>query len=123
MKDIEEMIADAKAEEEVEEEFTPPFKSERERIADELKKKLSEYYEKLINTSDKINVSIVEYVELKQKEIDLDRLCMALCNSVELNYSKEYLTLENDSVLNTFKALYPDTYYALLADVKEREGK
>lgn len=114
--DIEEMIADAKAEEEVAREQAKAAKEEkaREDFRNVLRKGLNEA---LSNKDDsKVTVSLKEYVILKQKEQDLDRILNAIVDGLGLSYNNEYLYLKNDGrVSDTFRVLYPDVYDHLLA--------
>ena len=114
--DIEEMIADAKAEEEVAREQERAAKEEkaREDFRDTLREQLKEAFS---NKDDsKVKVSLKEYVILKQKEADLDRILNAIVDGLGLSYNNEYLYLKNDrQVSDTFRVLYPDVYDHLLA--------
>ena len=118
--DIEEMIADAKAEEEVAREQERAAKEEkaREDFRDTLREQLKEA---LIPKSDnKVTISLSEYVILKQKETDLDRILSAIVDGLELSYNKEYLRLKDDNVVDAISILYPDVYDTLLAAELER---
>lgn len=125
--DIEELIADAKAEEEVAREQERAAKEEkaREDFRDTLREQLKEA---LIPKSDnKVTISLSEYVILKQKEADLDRILNAIVDGLGLSYSKEYLSLkESENVVDAFRVLYPDVYDHLLAaelEHAEHEGE
>lgn len=125
--DIEEIIADAKAEEEVAAEQERAAKEEkaREDFRDTLREQLKEA---LIPKSDnKVTISLSEYVILKQKEADLDRILNAIVDGLDLGYNKEYLTLsDKDKVVDAFRVLYPDVYDHLLAaelEHAEHEGE
>lgn len=119
--DIEELIADARAEEEVAAEQERAAKEEkaREDFRDTLREQLKEA---LIPKSDnKVTISLSEYVILKQKEADLDRILNAIVDGLGLSYSKEYLSLkESENVVDAIRVLYPDVYDALLAAELER---
>jgi hypothetical protein len=119
--DIEEMIADAKAEEEVAREQERAAKEEKARddFRDTLREQLKEA---LIPKSDnKVTINLSEYVILKQKEADLDRILNAIVDGLGLSYSKEYLSLkESENVVDAIRVLYPDVYDALLAAELER---
>lgn len=119
--DIEEMIVDAKAEEEVarEQERAAREEKAREDFRDTLREQLKEA---LIPKSDnKVTISLSEYVILKQKEADLDRILNAIVDGLGLSYSKEYLSLkESENVVDAIRVLYPDVYDALLAAELER---
>lgn len=125
--DIEELIADARAEEEVAAEQERAAKEEkaREGFRDTLREQLKEA---LIPKSDnKVTISLSEYVILKQKEADLDRILNAIVDGLGLSYSKEYLSLkESENVVDAIRVLYPDVYDHLLAaelEHAEREGE
>ena len=125
--DIEEMIADARAEEEVarEQERVTREEKAREDFRDTLREQLKEA---LIPKSDnKVTINLSEYVILKQKEADLDRILNAIVNGLGLSYSKEYLSLkESDNVVDAIRVLYPDVYDHLLAaelEHAEHEGE
>ena len=125
--DIEEMIVDAKAEEEVAREQERAAKEEkaREDFRDTLREQLKEA---LIPKSDnKVTISLSEYVILKQKEADLDRILNAIVDGLGLSYSKDYLSLkESEKVVDAIRVLYPDVYDHLLAaelEHAEHEGE
>lgn len=125
--DIEELIADARAEEEVaaEQERAAREEKAREDFRDTLREQLKEA---LIPKSDnKVTISLSEYVILKQKEADLDRILNAIVDGLGLSYSKEYLSLkESENVVDAFRVLYPDVYDHLLAaelEHAEHEGE
>ena len=120
--DIEELIADARAEEEV---AAEQERAAREDFRDTLREQLKEA---LIPKSDnKVTISLSEYVILKQKEADLDRILNAIVDGLGLSYSKEYLSLkESENVVDAFRVLYPDVYDHLLAaelEHAEHEGE
>lgn len=124
--DIEEIIADAKAEEEVAREQEKAAKEEkaREDFRDALREQLKDA---LIPRRDdeKVTISLKEYITLKQKEVDLDRILNVMVDSAYLNYSKDELRLNGDRVIEVMRVLYPEAYDALLAaeiDRAEREG-
>lgn len=119
--DIEELIADARAEEEVAAEQKRAAKEEkaREDFRDTLREQLKEAL--LPKNENKITINLSEYVILKQKEADLDRILNAIVDGLGLSYSKEYLSLkESENVVDAIRVLYPDVYDALLAAELER---
>lgn len=119
--DIEEMIADARAEEEVAAEQERAAKEEkaREDFRDTLREQLKEAL--IPKDESKVAISLSEYVILKQKEADLDRILNAIVDGLGLSYNNEYLTLRgDDKVVDAFRVLYPDVYDALLAAELER---
>jgi len=125
--DIEEMIADAKAEEEVarEQERAAREEKAREDFRDTLRERLKEAF--IPKDESKVTISLSEYVILKQKETDLDRILNAIVDGLGLSYSKEYLSLkESENVVDAFRVLYPDVYDHLLAaelEHAEHEGE
>lgn len=125
--DIEEMIVDAKAEEEVarEQERAAREEKAREDFRDTLRERLKEAL--IPKDESKVTISLSEYVILKQKETVLDRILNAIVDGLGLSYSKEYLSLkESENVVDAFRVLYPDVYDHLLAaelDRAEREGE
>ena len=125
--DIEEMIVDAKAEEEVAREQERAAKEEkaREDFRDTLRERLKEAF--IPKDESKVTISLSEYVILKQKETDLDRILNAIVDGLGLSYSKEYLSLkESENVVDAFRVLYPDVYDHLLAaelEHAEHEGE
>ena len=115
--DIEEMIADAKAEEEVAREQEKAAKEQafKNELREQLKDKLVDAV-KAKRESEKVTIDLYEYVILKQKEADLDRILNAIVDGLGLSYNNEYLYLKNDGrVSDTFRVLYPDVYDTLLA--------
>ena len=118
--DIEEIIADAKAEEEVAREQAKAAKEEKARadFRDELRKQIHTTLDDFIKekkASNKVTIDLDEYITLKQKEIDLDRILSAIVDSVYLNYSKDDLRLDGDRPIEVMRVLYPEAYDALLA--------
>jgi len=125
--DIEEMIADAKAEEEVAREQAKAAKEEkaREDFRNVLRKGLNEA---LSNKNDSnVTVSLKEYVILKQKEQDLDRIMSVIVDNLELSYNNEYLRISSgENIIDAFRVLYPTAYDTIFeAELKraENEGK
>ena len=119
--DIEEMIADAKAEEEVaaEQGIAATEEKAREDFRDTLREQLKEAL--LPKNESKVTINLSEYVLLKQKETDLNRILNAIVDGLGLSYSKEYLSLkESENVVDAIRVLYPDVYDALLAAELER---
>lgn len=108
---LEEMIADAKAEEEVKAEQE---KAAREDFRDTLREHLKEAF-KSPRESEKVTISLQEYVILKQKEMDLDRILNNILDSFKLSYNNEYLRVDGDDIAYTIKALYPDVYGEIMA--------
>ena len=107
---IEEIIADARAEEEVLREQHATQTDFRDQLREHLRETFKSREE---NT---VNISLQEYVILRQKETDLDRLLNAVVDNLRLSYSGDSLIMDdNKQVADFFKALYPDAYDNLLA--------
>lgn len=112
VKDIEEIIADARAEEEVAREQAKAKKevSFKEQLREQLKDAL------MPKEESKVTISLKEYVILKQKEADLDRLLNVIVDGIGLSYNKDFLMLRHDEkVVDAIRVLYPDVYDRLLA--------
>ena len=113
---LDEAIADAIAEEEVTREQEKAIKEEkasadfRDLLREQLKDALT-----LRNDDAKVTISLKDYIILKQKEVDLDRILNSMVDSVYLNYSKDELRLNGDRVIETMRVLYPEVYDTLLA--------
>ena len=112
--DIEELIADARAEEEVARSMKesgatiwaqPDFR-------DELRDKLKETFTP--REEESVRIALKEYVTLINKAMDLDRVLSAIVDCFKLSYNNEYLTIHNENrIAETFRALYPDAYDSL----------
>jgi len=72
-------------------------------------------------TEIKVTVNLSEYVALKKKETDLDRILTALFTDAELNYSKDGLRLNAERAGEAISVLYPEAYYGLVKDLKGGE--
>ena len=111
MIEIEEMIADAKAEEET------------KNTVEKIKKYIAP--EKVRDS--KVTIDLDEYIELKLKEQNHIRLADVIASTLELDYYGSELRITNErEILNAFKLLYPNTYYDLLTsaiELKEAENK
>lgn len=116
--DIEEIIADARAEEEVAREQAA---AKEKSFKDELREKLRETFRP--REEERVTITLSEYVILTNKAMDLDRVLNAIVDNLKLSYNKEFLTLHNDDkVVDAFRVLYPEAYGALLAAELERVG-
>lgn len=124
MINIEEIIADAKAEEEVAREQAKATKEEK--ASEDFKELLREQLKDVLKPKKddtKITLSLQEYVILRQKEQDLERILSAIVDNLELGYSRD-LTIKSDRrVIGTFRALYPEAFDTLLAAELERAGR
>ena len=112
--DIEEIIADARAEEEVAREMA------KSNFRDELRGKLKEAFTP--REEESVRIELREYVTLVNKAMDLDRILNAIVDNLELSYNNEYLKLENygEKVVDAFRVLYPEAYDALYAAELDR---
>ena len=108
MEDINEMIADAKAEEQAKQEM------KNEKFRKDLKHKLAE----MVGKAPKVEVDLEEYTLLKINEMDLIRLMEAITADLTLSYSKEDLRLYGDNTVNAFRVLFSDTYEEILEKLK-----
>ena len=103
-KRIEDIIAEARAEEEL-------IKEERKDagLRQAIKNTLDEH-------SPKVSIDLKEYVELKQKDKDLERILHAVLDCMGLNYTGDDLMIKDDRpIQNVIKSLYPAAYDAILA--------
>ena len=120
MKDIEEMIADARAEEEVAKEQA--IENSDNNFREELKAKLKDMFS--TNADNKVSLSLNEYLILKFKERDLENIISAIIPNLTLGYDGESLRLNNKSdVVDVIKVIYPDMYEAILEDLQQKEGE
>ena len=123
MKDIEEMIADAKAEEEVAGEQA--IENSENKFKEELKACLIDSFKDNAKFSkeNSVTLSLNEYLILRFKERDLETITSAIISNLELGYDGESLRLNNKSdVVDVMKVLYPDMYDAILEDL-QKEGE
>jgi hypothetical protein len=114
--DIEEIIADARAEEEVAREQAA---AKEKSFRDELRERLKETFKP--REEEKVTIPLSEYVILKQKAADLDRVLNAIVDNLKLGYNNEYLRLDNEEkVVDAVRVLYPEAYGTLLAAELDR---
>lgn len=117
--DIEELIADAKAEEEVRKEQPCKDFSFREELESHLKEAFSDIKARREN---KVTIDLNEYLILKFKERDLEKIVATILDELKLHYTKEDLTLYDDgAIVNMIKALYPEVYQNILYDLQEED--
>lgn len=116
--DIEELIADAKAEEEVRKEQPCKDFSFRDELENHLKEAFSDIKTRREN---KVTIDLNEYLILKFKERDLERIVATILDKLILNYTKDGLKLYDqwDDISNIIKALYPEVYENILFDLQE----
>lgn len=117
--DIEELIADAKAEEEVRKEQPCKDFSFREELESHLKEAFSDIKAR---RESKVTIDLNEYLILKFKERDLERIVATILDKLRLCYGGNDLML-NDSgeIINIIKALYPEVYANILYDLQEED--
>jgi len=116
--DIEELIADAKAEEEVRKEQPCKDFSFRDELESRLKEAFSDIKTRREN---KVTIDLNEYLILKFKERDLERIVATILDKLTLNYTKDGLKISDqlDDISNIIKALYPEVYENILFDLQE----
>ena len=118
--EIDEMIADAKAEEKVKAEQEKDTNNDfRDTLRNRLKEALTP------KDDEKVTIRLDEYTVLTHKAMDLDRLLNAIVSCMELNYNKNGLRVYYDNrIIETFRALYPEVYesiYELELEKDKRE--
>ena len=114
--DIEEIIADARAEEEVAREQAA---AKEKTFKDELREKLKETFRP--REEERVTITLSEYVILTNKAMDLDRVLNTIVDNLTLSYNKEYLRLDDEGkVVDAFRVLYPEAYGALYAAELDR---
>lgn len=102
-KTIDEIIADAKAEEEVEKDFRNSLKHE---LAQDIGAQKEEQT---------VTISLEEYLYFNAKNMDFDRVMSAIVKDAALSYDKERLIVsDRENIFNTIKVLFPDIYDTLL---------
>lgn len=124
MKDIDEMIADARAEEEVAKEQA--IESSENKFREDLKTHLIDAFKDNIklNKENSVTLSLNEYLILKFKERDLENIIRAIIPNLILGYDGESLRLNNKSdVVDVIKVIYPDMYKGILEDLQQKEGE
>ena len=112
---IEELIADAKAEEEV----------RREQAQDDLTNALMKSFTANLNKGAEektkggaVTIPLAEYVELKQMELDYDRIFYAIMESFGLSYRHDHLIIsQDDIILQTFKVVHTKEFKELEQDM------
>ena len=122
-RDIDELIADARAEEEVAREQAKEIKenSFRSELEEQLKDAFSESLR--ARKENKVTIDLDEYLLLKFKERDLERVVSTILAGLRLSYNGEFLSLRNDDeIVDVIKVLYPDVYDGILEDL-QNEGE
>ena len=119
--EIDEAIADAMAEEEVAREQAKEDSSFRDELRAQLKDAFSESIK--TNKENKVIISLDEYLILKFKERDLEKLVSTILAEFRLSYNQEYLRInDGDNVADVIKVLYPEVYDDIL-DSLQNEGE
>lgn len=129
--DIEEMIADAKAEEEV---ATEREKAARQKkstdnlkkdfICKELKDTLKNIVKELADNNEEqtVTISLDEYISLVFMARDLDILKKAIERALKLSYDNDYLTIyDGKEIVESFKTLFYEEYNDLFNLLTESE--
>lgn len=117
MENIEKMIAEAKAEEEVAE------RQKKEQFKEALRKGLQEALTKK-EEEQSVKIPLSEYLMLKMKERDVDILTGAIMDSLTLSYDKESLKIydNKERIINAFRTLFNFVYDSILQDLQQEEG-
>ena len=117
---IEELIADAKAEEETK-------KSVQDDLTDAFMRKFAADLNKGAEEKTKggaVTIPLAEYVQLKQMELDYDRLFSAIMESFGLSYRHDHLIIsQDDIILQTFKVLHAEEFKELEQDMVDEWNK
>ena len=124
MENIDEVIADARAEEEVAKEQA--IENSENKFREDLKAHLIDAFKDNIklNKENSVTLSLNEYLILKFKERDLENIISAIIPNLTLGYDGESLRLNNKSdVVDVIKVIYPDMYEAILEDLQQKEGE
>lgn len=106
---IEELIADARAEEEA-------ARSLKDDIRAELRSKSE--------AEETVKITVKEYVSLVMQAADLKRFLYEIANDLELSYNKEHLTINGSKTLKCLEILYPDIckdVFELLTEEEKQE--
>jgi alpha-L-arabinofuranosidase len=115
---IEELIADAKAEEEAK-------KAVQDDFTDALMKTVTANLNKEAESKGaSVTVSLAEYVQLKQMELDYGRLYSAVMESFGLSYRHDHLIISKDDIiLQTFKVLHAEEFKEIEQDMVDEWNK
>lgn len=99
MQDINEMIKSVKAEEE----------QERNTNWGEALRQLKDKEEK--GRDSKVTITLDEYLVLKAKEMDLERIMRSIVDALTLSYNSEFLSIrESGGIVDAFRVLFPEAY-------------
>lgn len=95
-------------------------RAEKDRkFREELKSRLAETVAK--KAKPMVEIPLDEYIELKQKDADFQRLFFAIMDGMRLNYNQEELCYyeSTGTITNVFVALFPEIAKDLLEKLKE----
>ena len=98
------------------------MKDINEVIADAIAEETTKTAPKEIKTESKVTIDLSEYVALKQKEHDLGILLTSFMRDLKLRYDKEGLSLNGEyNILDAFHILFPAAYNEIYNDLLEEE--
>lgn len=124
MENIDEIIADAMAEEEVakEQEKARAKKKATDNFKKELRESLINMVAELAPQAEQqIKIDLSEYISLVYMARDLDVFKRAIKRALKLNYSgKELYIGDGDEIADAFKTLYFEEYNNILAEFQEK---
>lgn len=115
MEDINEMIKSVKAEEE--QEKNTNWGESLRRLKDKEKE----------GRDSKVTITLDEYLVLKAKEMDLERIVRPIVDALTLSYNGEFLSIrESQGIVDAFRVLFPEAYekaYEMAIDKYNQENK
>lgn len=113
--EIDEMIADARVEEEITKEQA------KDQFTTDVYKALSSN----LRNDTKVTIPLHEYISLKYSDRDLTILLGSILEDLKLDYDGKGLCVGNygDSIINTLKLLFRPIYDAALQEKKEEGDK
>lgn len=124
MENIDEIIADAIAEEEVarEQEKTRAKKKAADNFKKELKESLINMVAELAPQAEQqVKIDLSEYISLVYMARDLDVFKRAIKRALKLNYNGERLYIgDGDEIEDAFKTLYYEEYNDILSELQEK---
>ena len=107
-KRIEDIIAEARAEEEL-------LNNEVNAGDTDFREAIKKTLEENLKDRPKVTIDIEEYILLRQKDKDLERILHTLLDCLTLDYYKEDLAIKDErKIKETIKVLYPVAYEAVL---------
>lgn len=115
MEDINEMIKSVKAEEE----------QEKNTNWGESLRQLKEKEERGRDST--VTITLDEYLVLKAKEMDLERILRSIFGALTLSYNGEFLSIrESQGIVEAFQVLFPEAYekaFEIAIDKYNQENK